>query len=81
MLLVDRCCRRPYIQMEPNFATLFTLCRNLDGYRPADAERRREVAAKILTSLIQVWRRGPELMEMRRWRVLGAAAEMMTTGR
>ena len=53
MLLVDRCCRRPYIHMEPDFNTLFSLCRNIDGYKPADSKYRRETAAKVLTSLCQ----------------------------
>ena len=47
MLLVDRSCRRPYILLEPSFATLFELCKDLEGYRPEDAASRRETAAKV----------------------------------
>ncbi len=47
MLLVDRCCRKPYITLEPNFGTLFELCKNLDGYRVEDTKQRRETAAKV----------------------------------
>ena len=47
MLLVDRDCRRPCIALEPNFATLFELCKDLEGYRAPDATHRRETAAKV----------------------------------
>jgi hypothetical protein len=53
MLLVDKCCRRPYLQMEPDFHTLFALCRHIEGYKPLDSQYRRETAAKVLTSLCQ----------------------------
>ena len=54
MLLVDRSCRRPYIALEPNFTTLFKLCRNLEGYSSGkDVGQRRTSAAKVLTSLMQ----------------------------
>ena len=48
MLLVDRSCRRPYIALEPNFTTLFKLCRNLEGYSiDKDVGQRRTSAAKV----------------------------------
>ena len=54
MLLVDRSCRRPYNALEPDFATLFKLCRNLEGYSvDKDVGQRRTSAAKVLTSLMQ----------------------------
>lgn len=31
VLLVDRNCRRPYLLQEPDYATLFTMCKNLEG--------------------------------------------------
>lgn len=31
VLLVDRNCRRPYLLQEPDYATLFMLCKNLEG--------------------------------------------------
>ena len=49
MLLVDRDCRRPCIELEPNFATLFELCKDIEGYRAQDAKHRRETAAKVGT--------------------------------
>ena len=57
MLLIDRSCRRPYIQLEPDYITLFTLCKNLEGYSVVAAKARRETSAKILASLMQ---RDPE---------------------
>ena len=39
--------------MEPDFHTLFALCRNIEGYQPLDSQYRRETAAKVLTSLCQ----------------------------
>jgi hypothetical protein len=39
---------------EPEFTTLFVLARNLEGYAPAAAAARRESAAKLLTTMIQV---------------------------
>lgn len=53
VLLIDRNCRRAYLQQEPEFATLFTLARNLEGYAAAAAAARREAAAKLLTTLVQ----------------------------
>ncbi len=53
VLLVDRCCRRPYLQQEGDFATLFAMCKQLPGYRPQDEQIRRETSAKVLTSLMQ----------------------------
>ncbi len=55
VLLVDRCCRRPYLQLEPNFATLLGLCGEMcpGEYRPADEQARREASAKMLVSMVQ----------------------------
>jgi hypothetical protein len=48
MLLVDRDCRRPCIALEPNFATLFELCKELEGYSSQDDIAMRRVgAAKV----------------------------------
>ena len=47
MLLVDRDCRRPCIALEPNFATLFELCKDLEGYSAPEAAHRRETSAKV----------------------------------
>ena len=48
MLLVDCDCRQPCIELEPNFATLFELCKDLEGYsNAADVEMRRVGAAKV----------------------------------
>ena len=55
MLLVDRCCRRPFIALEPNFAVLFELCKNIEGYRPRDAEYRRVTAAKASVRAVATW--------------------------
>ncbi|MEW5306191.1 MAG: hypothetical protein WDW36_008675 [Sanguina aurantia] len=51
--MVDRTCRRPYLALEPDFATLFSLCANLDGYGDAAAANRRETSAKMLASVVQ----------------------------
>jgi hypothetical protein len=54
ILLVDRQCRRPWIQVEPGAALLFDLASDLEGY--ADAKwvvSRRCAAAKCLTSVMQ----------------------------
>mmetsp|Transcript_26929 Transcript_26929/g.69418 ORF Transcript_26929/g.69418 Transcript_26929/m.69418 type:complete len:871 (-) Transcript_26929:1245-3857(-) len=53
VMLVDRCCRRPYFALENNFHTLFAMCKPMPGYKDSDAQSRRETSAKILTSLIQ----------------------------
>lgn len=53
VLLIDRNCRRAYLQQEPEFGTLFVLARNLDGYEPGHAAARREAAAKLLTTMVQ----------------------------
>ncbi|GAX81636.1 hypothetical protein CEUSTIGMA_g9064.t1 [Chlamydomonas eustigma] len=54
MLLVDRSCRQPYLKLEPNFATIFELGRNLpEGYTDQkEAADRRCTAAKALTSIM-----------------------------
>ncbi len=38
VLLVDRWCRRPYLQQEGDFATLFAMCKQMPGYRPLDEQ-------------------------------------------
>eukprot|EP00798_Chlamydomonas_sp_ICE-L_P023775 gene23775-9334_t len=53
VLLIDRCCRRPYLSLEPDFHTLFGLLKDLDDYAERDAQTRRETAAKVLASLVQ----------------------------
>lgn len=54
VLLVDRECRRPLLNLDPGSQCLFELCYNLPGYADkAWAATRRETAAKAITSLIQ----------------------------
>ncbi|GIL66635.1 hypothetical protein Vafri_20126 [Volvox africanus] len=53
VLLIDRNCRKAYVQQEPEFGTLFMLAKNLEGYAPDAAAARRETAAKLLTTMVQ----------------------------
>lgn len=53
VLLVDRQCRKPLIEAEPNAATLFRFCQDLPGYSPEWAAARREAAARIIVSMLQ----------------------------
>ncbi len=53
VLLVDRSCRQPYIQLEPNWSTLFAMAGWLPGYNKPWATARREAAAKVLSSAMQ----------------------------
>ncbi|KXZ56071.1 hypothetical protein GPECTOR_2g953 [Gonium pectorale] len=53
VLLIDRNCRRAYLQQEPEFGTIFALAKNLEGYSPEAAAARREAASKLLTTMVQ----------------------------
>lgn len=52
ILLVDKDCRAPYVEKEPNFATILTLCEIQEGYNDKYTAYHREVAAKTALSMV-----------------------------
>lgn len=54
VMLIDRQCRVPFVKLEPACTTLFTMCKNMEGYSDAKSTAaRREAAAKAINSLMQ----------------------------
>eukprot|EP00803_Ostreobium_quekettii_P006067 evm.model.scf_440.6 EVM.evm.TU.scf_440.6 scf_440:39552-53991(-) len=53
VLVVDRVCRVPLLEAEPDMSTLFDMCKDLPGYSGSWGQERRLLSAKTLTCITQ----------------------------